>query len=386
MMVHSTVRLNQIILQTVLVTASLLVHNTVAQPGYGYVSKRCETQQDSGSTCGLSPIQAEHAQDLLREILPISSSSSRSSQLGQHRGTGKQNLAQEIQHAVVVSAPLQDLQAWEVPLEDTAGLLNEPDADVVMCDKLPPTSSLIHHKGRAAAPFLIDCDTSSKSQSWSARVAGHTAHTNNGVSLSACGKSVSPDLLKSVGITGKQSSGNTCKAVSIDTGNGVVTLDLTDEASRRAMLEVVSILSSIEHLRKSSGSDSHLPGLTHAGLLGTENILDLEKKRSLQQVQRNAINMLMDAIKEKHSSALVYFTVGGSASQNFARSLHEHDGEFVKKYSSHDIQQFQIFLWTGVLLALVTVWIVVAMINMDNGRDPQLYSSFQRAESHPHSE
>lgn len=112
----------------------------------------------------------------------------------------------------------------------------------------------------------------------------------------------------------------------------------------------------------------------------------METKRSLQQVQRKAINMLMDAVKDRYSTALVYFTVGGRTLENFARTLDAHDGNFAKKYSSNDIQQFQIFLWTGVVLGLVTIWIVIAMINMDNGRDPQLYSSFQRAESHPHSE
>ena len=117
-----------------------------------------------------------------------------------------------------------------------------------------------------------------------------------------------------------------------------------------------------------------------------QNILDVETKRSLQQVQRKAINMLMDAVKDRYSTALVYFTFGGRTLENFARTLDEHDGNFAKKYSSNDIQQFQIFLWTGVVLGLVTIWIVIAMINMDNGRDPQLYSSFQRAESHPHSE
>ena len=103
----------------------------------------------------------------------------------------------------------------------------------------------------------------------------------------------------------------------------------------------------------------------------------------VQEMQLKAINMLIEEINRHNPSVLVHYTENEGIQHSSPRNLASTTG----KYSAEDIQQFQVFLWTGVILGLVTLWIVLAMVYMENEEDPQLYSQFQRSESsHPHAE
>ena len=260
----------------VLVLALLSYDVKAADVGYGYISTQCgsHTKQSRDRVCGKVDVELQDIHDILREILPIASTSIQASTIGKTVSTEKgETSIRDISHAVVVSAPLEDLEAWNLSLQE-----DQMDAEAVVCEHLPSSSSLISHKNtgkrKIVSDFSVSCSNNLDEQgsAWKAVVTKKAVQQTNGGFLSACGDGLSISTLERMGIQ-VNSANKGCRSIVVDMGNGPTSLNLTDAPTRRAVLEIMAILSNLEHLQNDIGKTaqfSHVAGLTHIELMGTE--------------------------------------------------------------------------------------------------------------------